>query len=49
MMRFFVSGGTIHPVPDHAGHGDGILHERSSFFVVEEGAGNENLVRAYRF
>jgi len=45
-MRFFGSGGVIHPVPDHAGHGDGVLHELASFLVVEEGTRNKNLVRA---
>ncbi len=31
-------GEDLHPVPDHAGHGDGVLHELASFLVVEEGA-----------
>jgi hypothetical protein len=37
-MRFSVSGSVVHPVPDHVGHGDGVLHELASFLVVEEGA-----------
>lgn len=37
-MRFFGSGGVIHPVPDHVGYGDGVLHQFAWFLVVEEGA-----------
>lgn len=31
-------GEDFHAVPDHARHGDGILHEFASFLIVEVGA-----------